>query len=429
MQALTRGLGIFLLVGASVMMASNALAAAGNLDTTFGGDGMVVTNFTAGEDSPLAVAIQTDHKVVVAGYAAGRGGRFALARYDTNGHLDPTFGGNGRVTTNFTKGFDGAFGVAIDGDGRIVAAGNAGARDSRFALARYRTNGHLDPTFGGDGKVTTNFTAYDDEASDVAIQTDGKIVAAGRAGGCSRFALARYRTNGRLDPTFGGDGKVTTRFDTITTALRSPIRFCRSRSAAASSVAIQLDGKIVAAGEADAGEKFGLARYNLNGHLDSTFGGDGRVRTNFALGDDIASAIALEPDGKIVAAGESRGTRFALARYSTNGRLDSSFGSDGKVTTDFVAGGAAADVASDMAIQSDGKIVAGGDTGTLNPKFALARYQLDGHLDHTFGGDGKVIAVHGSEPGMAIQADGNIVTAGFTSGGGGRWVLARFLGS
>jgi uncharacterized delta-60 repeat protein len=169
-----------------------AFAAAGQLDPTFRGDGKVTTQITAGRDVASGVALQANGKIVAVGRAARSGGRFAMARYKPNGALDSTFGGDGKVTTDFTTGEDGANGVAIQADGKIVAGGSA---DDRFALARYRHNGTLDSTFGGHGKVTTEFTAGADFAAGVALQADGKIVAAGGASVFTtraRFALARY---------------------------------------------------------------------------------------------------------------------------------------------------------------------------------------------------------------------------------------------
>jgi uncharacterized delta-60 repeat protein len=200
---------------------SAASAAPGQLDTGFGGDGKVTTNFTGGHDPAFSLAIQADGKVVAAGTANYRGtnARFALARYETNGVLDPTFGGDGKVTTNFSRAWDGAYSVAIQpADGKIVVAGEAGgtgpaeSRAARFALARYDTSGMLDPSFGGDGKVTTNISPGAEFVFGAAIQAaDGKIVVTGRAGGRGgRIALARYNPNGSLDATFAGDGKVTT---------------------------------------------------------------------------------------------------------------------------------------------------------------------------------------------------------------------------
>jgi uncharacterized delta-60 repeat protein len=204
------------------------------------------------------------------------------------------------VTTNFTGEHDVAFGVAIQADGKIVAAGGAGSA-YRFALARYNPNGTLNPTFSGDGKVVTNFSTQYERAFAVAIQADGKIVAAGEGSGGlgGRFALVRYNPDGTLDLTFSGDGKLLTNF---TTGFDQ-----------AFAVAIQPDGKIVAANF----RRFALTRYNPDGTLDPTFGGDGKVTTNFTAGDDYANGVAIQADGRMVAAGRAGGSggRFALARY------------------------------------------------------------------------------------------------------------------
>jgi len=185
--------------------------------------------------------------------------------------------------------------VAIQGDGRIVAAGWCCIDNSRdFALIRYNTDGSLDTTFDGDGRVRTDFGG-NDTGQGVAIQGDGKIVAAGFAG-FGAVALARYNADGSLDPTFGGDGMVT----------REP--------GGANAVAIQRGGKIVTAGS---GADFVVDRYNIDGSIDTTFGGDGRVSTDFAGSSDHSNAVAIQADGKIVAAGTAFvGTNdFALARY------------------------------------------------------------------------------------------------------------------
>lgn len=178
----------------------------------------------------------------------------AVIRYDANGSRDASFSGDGILTSNLTPGFDGGFGVGIQPvDGKIVAVGQAGGGDAgRMALVRYQTDGRLDGTFGGDGKVMTNFTSRLDYADDVAIQTDGRIVAGGAVrffGPDPRFALARYQTNGVLDTSFGGDGKVTTDLS----ANRGGIF----------DVDIQpTDDRIVAIGSAGGlGGRFGLTRY------------------------------------------------------------------------------------------------------------------------------------------------------------------------
>jgi uncharacterized delta-60 repeat protein len=416
----------------SVGLAPPAFAQGGSLDTTFGGDGKVTTDFTSGVDFPFGTAIESaDGRIVAVGRADGGGGRFALARYDTDGTLDATFGGDGKVTTNFSPGLDSAVGVVIQpADGKIVAAGYAPGSGGRFALARYDTDGTLDATFGGDGKVTTNFTSGSDGAVDVAIQSaDGKIVASGVAdGGGGRFALARYESDGTLDATFGGDGRVTTDFT--------------SHYEYVDALDIQpADGKIVAAGSANyfgSAPKFALARYNTDGSLDATFSGDGKVTTSFAGDSTWAFAVAIQPaDGRIVAAGHAGGGSagmFALARYDTDGTLDPSFGRDGKAVTNFTSG---LDYTEDIAIQStDGKIVAAGTANYLGPDstFALARYDTDGTLDTAFSGNGKLTTdFTGGLDGafsVAIQpADGGIVAVGRASGSGGRFALARYLAS
>jgi uncharacterized delta-60 repeat protein len=357
---------------------ASALAAGGQLDSSFGGDGKVTTHFAAGSNGEAAaVAIQDDGKIVTAGGSYipdTSASQFALARYNSDGSLDSSFGGDGKVRTNFGGDSDArASAVAIQADGKIVAVGISFVGDQRFALARYNSDGSLDPSFGGDGKVITHFAEGSiDTAAAVAIQADGRIVAAGAtfipAGvSTSRFALARYDTDGTLDGSFGDDGKVTSQFAGESYAL---------------GVAIQADGKIVAAGTSIVSHRrFALARYDTDGTLDGTFGGDGtgKIRTRFANGSgDGALAVAIQSDQRILAVGSSRGAshvRFALARYDTDGTLDASFGEDGsgKIRTHFADG--TDDGASAVAIQANGKIVAAGySRGASHRRFALARY-------------------------------------------------------
>ncbi len=249
------------------------------------------------------------------------------------------------MTTDF-GGTDIANAVVLQSDGKIVAVGQD---SSDFALARYNADGSLDSSFGTGGKVTTDFGGSDAALAAV-LQPDGKIVAVGTS--AADFALARYNTDGSLDTSFGTGGKVTTDFGGTDQAWAA---------------VLQPDGKIVAAGLASA--DFALARYNTNGSLDTSFGTGGKVTTSFE-GSDQARAVVLQPDGKIVAVGWDNGVEFALARYNTDGLLDSSFGTGGKVTTDF--GGS--DAALAAVLQSDGKIVAVGFANTTD--FALARYLI-----------------------------------------------------
>jgi uncharacterized delta-60 repeat protein len=340
----------------------------GALDSTFGSGGKVTTAVGSGEDVPSAVAIQSDGKIVAAGYTSnGTTSEFALVRYTTSGTLDSTFGTGGKVTTVIGSSSV-ATAVAIQSDGKIVAAGYSRIGSTHdFALVRYTTSGALDPTFGEAGVVTTAIGSGDDAAAGVAIQTDVKIVAAGYASNRTNddFALVRYTSAGVLDGAFGTGGKVTT-----------PIG---SSTDEAFAVAIQSDGKIVAAGIAIAsGYDFALVRYTTTGALDPTFGSGGKVVTDFGSGTDSANALAIQSNGKIVAAGYavvSSKLDFALARYTSTGALDPTFGTGGKVTT---ALGSGADEAYGVALQSDGKIVAAGlGSNGSDQDFGVARYLGD----------------------------------------------------
>ena len=377
-----------------------------------------MTNFSAGLDSVYGVAIQpADGKIVAAGRASGAGGEFALARYNDDGTRDSTFDVDGKVTTDFTSGPDWANAVAIQANGKIVAAGKAAGAGGKFALARYNTNGSLDTSFGGDGKVTTNFTSGDDLAFGVAINSvDGTIVVAGFVddGPGSKFGLARYDADGSRDATFDVDGRVTTDL----TAGRD----------GAYGVAIQpADGKIVAAGTADF-QRFALARYNTDGSLDTSFSGNGTARPDFTAGSDYARGVTIQPvDGKIVAAGSAGNSGFAVVRYDTDGTPDATFDGNGKVITGFTPG---SDFARSVVVQVDGRIVAAG-TADLS-KFAVARYDIDGSLDLTFSGNGKTVTDFTSFAdgayGVAIQpSDGKIVVAGIAGGSNKKFALARYL--
>jgi uncharacterized delta-60 repeat protein len=326
-----------------------ARAAPGDLDLGFGTAGRVVTDFGPGSNSAAAVAIQADGKIVVVGGSGS--GDFALARYGTDGALDATFGTAGKVTTDFGPGASGASAVAIQPDGKIVAAGSTAPLGfcCQFALARYDEDGNLDTSFGSGGMVTTAFSG-NSGASAVVIQADGKIVAAGHTFDpfVSAFAIARYDADGNLDTSFGSGGRVTTDL---------------GGSDGAADLAILGDGRILAVGGGGPGNDFALVLYTTGGSPDPSFGTAGKVTTDFG-GFDAAAGVAIQADGKIVLAG--RGSeRFALARYDTNGGLDPSFGDDGKVATQFT--GDNIESANAIAIQANGKIVAAGPRSRDSP--------------------------------------------------------------
>jgi uncharacterized delta-60 repeat protein len=333
----------------------------GSLDRSFGSGGKVTTPIGS-SSSASAVALRADGKIIAAGSSDGK---FALVRYKPDGSLDSSFGTGGTVTTSFGPGFAGASSLALAPDGRIVAAGRS---LSAFALARYEPDGSLDTGFGVGGKVTTTFdpTPYEVWLGEIALQPDGKIVAAGTSS--RTFALARYETNGSLDPGFGNGGKVKT--------VLGPNRDI------ASAVALQPDGKIVAAGYSDRGSPFGngfaLARYNPDGSLDSLFGSATLPGTTVTATHGGAEAVVLQPDGRILAGGSiwagSDDWDFALVRYKPNGALDKGFGRRGVAEVSF---GPGFDWAYDLALQPNGRVVAAGMTsppGSYDGDFALARF-------------------------------------------------------
>jgi len=409
---------VTLAVGVAAAAQSAAFAAAGSLDPTFGTAGTVITPVGSGDATIQGMALQSDGKIVVAGYAwDGTSDDFAVARYTTAGVLDPTFGTGGVTLTDHAGNPDRAQAVALQADGKIVAAGFSG---DDFAVARYTTAGVLDPTFGTGGMVVTN-VGGEAEATALAIQPNGSIVVVGWAElrGQWNFIVTRYTTAGVLDTTFHKSGQVSVDFGSNDYAM---------------GVAIQPDGKIVVAGASgDAGTQIAVARLRSTGGLDKAFGGGtGKVITTYSGGlASWADAVALQPDGKIVVAGfvyDGTHYRFAVVRYTTAGALDTTWGGNGKVVTNL---GVGEDAAHAVALQSDGKIVVAGGGGD---DFGVVRYTTAGALDTTFGGgNGYVETDLGASDQAeteAIQPDGNIVLAGF-SGDYTRlnFALARYTGS
>lgn len=420
-----------------------AQAAAGDLDQTFGRRGKVTTDFNGTTDIAYAVALQPDGKIVVVGTAYANNDYsnedFAVTRYNANGTLDTSFGVNGRVTTNFANLAAVASAVAIQSDGKIVVAGGAFPLFTflgDYAIVRYNANGSLDSTFGRGGIVRTRFSAGGSYAFAVALQADGKIIAGGTVfvdfstddSSNTDFALVRYKPNGTLDSTFGNGGGVMTDFDGFNDDVQTLL--------------IQPDGKIVAVGDAKNPAHyydFALARYLPGGVLDTTFGAAGKVRTDFGASDlDIAYSAALQSNGKIVAAGGATFNNgaeqdFAIARYNPNGTLDTNFSLDGRVTVDF---GSYLQNAYSVLIQTDGKIVTVGypNTESSDSDFLLARCNRNGSLDSTFGIGGKVRTSFGDlndgANGAVLQPDGKIVAVGFhptTTRVGVDFIVARYL--
>lgn len=407
----------------------SVFAAAGDLDVTFSGDGVVNWDEATPSPSPFSAEeaiVQADGKILVVGltYAdSGIDDQAGIARFFSDGMIDTSFGINGVVTTDIPALGAGnrdnwATDIAIQSDGKFIVGGGVwtgAASYESITLTRYNADGSLDTTFGGTGYVVLDFGFQDSETlNDVKIQADGKIVVTGTAfvpgsGSTSsqfRFALARYNANGTLDTTFSGDGLVTTSMSTA--------------DSSASELAIQGDGKIVVTGVAWQGttrkNDIAVARYLSNGNLDTSFDGDGKAYVNFANKYDQGAAIALQADGKALIAGsvdsDSLGgsAKFGVVRLTTAGKLDTTFDGDGKVITSFLG----YDFANDLVVQGDGKIVVVGGTRRADNTYApvVARYNANGSLDTTFSGDGKVQtdASNSGHAGVVLDGNGKITT-------------------
>jgi uncharacterized delta-60 repeat protein len=416
-----RVLSIALVVTSFLLgLTSSVQAAAGDLDPSFGTGGFVTTDFGSRDDFGVGAAIQPDGKIVVAGNSGAVGAfavDFALARYNPDGSLDTTFGSGGIARSDFGAPLDAASDVVVQPDGKLVAAGLSAGN---FAVARYNPDGSLDATFGSNGLSIIDFGS-NDQANAIILQADGKLVAAGFTlppSFAGDFALARLNANGSLDTTFGNGGKVTTEFGSFDLGFDA---------------AVTADGRIVVAGRT--GDDFALARYDMNGTLDGSFGIGGKVTTNLG-GSDQPFAIALDAAGRVIAAGTSSND-FALARYNADGSLDAGFGVGGTVTTDFAAG--SSDTAFGVVVQPGGGITAAGGSSSVSgsSSFALARYDSTGNLDASFGAGGKVTTAFPSPLSNALdlltQPDGKVVAIGGTRdlavSGSGDFALVRYLGA
>ncbi|TAN65573.1 MAG: hypothetical protein EPN17_16395 [Methylobacter sp.] len=334
----------------------------GSLDLSFGGNGIIITDLGNAEFGN-SVAVQTDGKILLGGHSYNynnQNGDFALVRYNTDGSLDLSFDNDGIVTT--AGSYDGS--VTVQADGKILLGGGT----NNFALMRYNSDGSPDLSFDGDGNVITD-VGNDGHGNSVTVQTDGKILLSGYSYNSSRnsdFALMRYNTDGSLDLSFGGNGIIITDL---------------GNSELGRSVTAQADGKILLGGHSynsSGNDNIVLVRYNTDGSLDLNFNGNGIVT---ATGGYDGGTVAVQADGKILLTGSGlNGTYndFALVRYNTNGSLDTSFGVDGIVTTDLDN---SYDNGNSVTVQADGKILLG---GTSDNMFALLRYNSDGSLDNNF---------------------------------------------
>jgi uncharacterized delta-60 repeat protein len=385
-------------VSVALVVLSLASAAGGDLDPTFGAAGTVVKAL----GSPAvarSVAVQPDGKIVVA--AVGhRGGM--LLRYGVDGALDPAFGQGGVAATLGGGTSAGSTLVAVQSDGRIVVGGTA---EGDFALRRHRADGSVDASFGDGGTVTTDLGA-NELLWAVLRQPDGRIVAVGssHASGGTRFAVARYLRDGRLDPGFGNAGTVV------------------AVEGSARAAALAPDGKLVVLGSRTTAEGLldgiVVARFTVRGALDRTFAGDGLATVSAARrGAPFPSALAVQRDGKVVVANvEGDDGAIGLVRFRADGTLDRAF-ARGAGSTGRIYGYRA------IAIDQRGRIVLAGHGPDLFEHAVVARLTPAGRLDPRFGHGGVVTTAYGRRAdanAIAIGLDGRIVAAGWR----GTWISA-----
>jgi uncharacterized delta-60 repeat protein len=428
----------------------------GSLDTTFDGDGKVVTNLGA-TDQGFALAIQSDGKILVGGSISTAGNDFALARYTIFGALDATFDGDGIKTHSFGAGSDQVYGLIVQPDGKIVVGGLATNPQSGndFALARFAADGALDTSFGG-GVATSNFGPGAVNQTRTITLSDGRILIAATLGEnanttSGRYGVWRLLDDGSLDPTFGtsgfviggltgwstlgfarqNDGKLLlldglgNRIVRLTTdgaldtsfAAAGVASYASTLFSGESALAVQSDGSIVVVGWKTVGsfEEVAVARFTVDGVLDTSFDGDGQALVNLGSEGDRALDVAIQADGKIVVVGTADvgpNDDFAIVRLNVDGSLDATFSGDGKIIEPLSG---SLDRARSVIIQSDGKIVV---AGVANGDFAVVRYAADGTLDTSFSGDGTfTLAVAGTDEAFAVmeQADGRLAVTGYSN--------------
>ena len=425
--------GVGSVLGALVLAAS-ASAAEGTLDPTFGTAGSVTSSLATANNSSVgnAMAIDAQGRIVTVGLAARGDNDFAIARYLPDGTPDPTFSGDGMVTYDILAGdFDSAQAVAIDSQGRIVVAGftDGGATGGDWAVVRLLPDGSVDPSFSLGPGNSLSIGPGADLANAVALDPSGRILVAGRSvnGGHTDAVIARLNSEGTLDTSFDGDGKLVTNLNP------SP-----SVNQSIGDVVTDSQGRIlVGDGGGVSGTSFRVARYLDNGSLDTSFGGTG-VRS-IDVGSELPTIVglAVDPLGRIVVGGLSFANgseQVTLARMDASGALDTSFGGDGIAMAPIAA--RLGDMR-DLALDSHGRVIAVGAAGSslAEEHATVARFDEAGNLDSSFGSAGFTIVPAGPKSafsGVAVDAHDRIVAAGHLTRGDGSgktdFVTSRFIG-
>ncbi len=389
-----------------ILSAISAMAQTpGTIDVSYGNNGKASASNGQEYDVARGMAMQKDGKTIVVGYTLAD---FMLTRFTINGQPDSSFGSDGVVVTDINNNsVEQANAVIMQEDGKILVAGNTLNNTKRnFGLVRYLSNGSLDSSFSGDGKLITTISSGQDEPFAIALQNDGKILVAGYSEG--NFALVRYNKNGTPDSSFSNDGIQTTTID--------------AGIAVANSVHVMNDGKILLVGyiEYNAQADCVLAKYKSNGQPDSSFGNNGSIISDVGAIDRIYCS-KVQNDDKIVVAGTIRTTDFlfVIARFNKTGDPDTTFSNDGKMTVSF--GNSHNSKAMSIALQPDGKILVAGTDNFVGSDFAILRLDSKGVPDNSFGNGGKVLTNFGGTNideaiGIAVLPDGKIMVGGSSDG-------------
>jgi uncharacterized delta-60 repeat protein len=387
----------------------------GTLDSSFDNDGIVITSFDGFDASVQALLIQPDKKILAGGTISKSGlNQFGLARYNSDGSLDESFGNLGKVISDYPE-LMLLSSMALQADGKIIVAGSLFNSDftiSHFVLVRYDTNGLLDTTFGIEGRVITNLSDKLDKITSVIIQNDGKIIASGTTSddlNFSDFSIVRYNSDGTLDTSFGNNGSTITSIRTWDFGY---------------AIALQNDNAIVVSGSSsnEFNPIFGpdydflVLKYDKYGVLDSTFGNGGSVIIGTTDANEKALSVKVLSNGKIVIAGEHHIMKysFMLSQLLPNGDVDPTFGNNGIVLNEL-----ASQFIESVAMQTDGKFLIteyNGTGGCCSADIKLIRFLADGTFDTTFGTNGIVTTNFLNENNQAnsivIQNDGKIIIGG-----------------
>jgi uncharacterized delta-60 repeat protein len=450
------------------------LLTAGALDTTFNSTGYALP----GPATADAVQIDSSGNILAAGYTGGSNSDFRVVRLTPTGALDSSFGTNGSVTTDFAGQYDAANDMALQANGQIVVAGiatNLDAvtvghktvyyQDRNFGLVRYNPNGTLDTSFGNGGQVTTNISTYtgsgsvnykEDDAYAVAIQDDGNIIVGGKSfigasqteGVLARYLGASTTINGvtypagSLDPSFGTGGILQINVPHFSSDGVWDVQILRDPNPANDKI-VTMEAPSTLDPSGNRHWSVSVARYNLDGTPDPTFGTNGRTTTTMS-GQIYVWGMALASDGSVVVGGyydyqNGSPTPLALFHYTVAGALDSTFGNNGGVAL-YPDPSGASDVGYSVAVDpSDGKILLAGYSSTSSSMSTiLARFQSNGAIDTSFGTSGIASNTFNANGGsyfkdVILQADGNIVAVGSASTTTSKttttnFLIARFLG-